>query len=199
MDVWTWALVVGVGWWALKRYEERRRMALLGSHLQPYRIEKLMEQLTQGYARALGEDDAERRQAIWTVLDGPAQELAQQFERFTADMARLPAEQVRVCRWAWPWIDRWWPASTIDLRALFQVHAQGLQAMVANGEQRSPKARAHMLLAEMLLMQHTCHWFCKSRTVASARLLARHKTAYHQVLEAVSPATRQAYERLLQS
>ncbi len=174
-------------------------MVLLGSHLQPYHIEKLMEQLTQGYARALGEADAERRQAIWTVLDGPAQELAQQFERLTADVARLPAEQVRVCRWAWPWIDRWWPASTIDLRALFQVHAQGLQTVVANVEQRNAKARAHMLLAEMLLMQHTCHWFCKSRTIASARLLARHKTAYHQVLEAVSPATRQGYERLLQS
>jgi hypothetical protein len=54
-----------------------------------------------------------------------------------------------------------------------------------------------MLSAELYLMQHTCHWFCKSRTVASARLLARHKTSYQQVLESVSPQTRQAYEALL--
>ena len=51
--------------------------------------------------------------------------------------------------------------------------------------------------AELFLMQHTCHWFCKSKTVASARLMARHKTTYEQVLASVAPATRDAYQKLL--
>jgi hypothetical protein len=49
----------------------------------------------------------------------------------------------------------------------------------------------------MLLMQHTCHWFCKSKTVASARLMARHKTTHQQVVDAVSPETRREYVRLI--
>ena len=48
-------------------------------------------------------------------------------------------------------------------------------------------------VAELLLLQHTCHWYCKSRTVASARMLARHQTPYPQLVASVSPATRQAY------
>lgn len=36
-------------------------------------------------------------------------------------------------------------------------------------------------------MQHTCHWYCRSKTVASARMLARHKTAYVQLLASVDP------------
>lgn len=197
MDVWSWTLVVAVGLWALKRRDERRRMGVLGSHLRNYRIEKLMEQLTQGYLRALGEPDAARRQSIWMVLQGPERELAQQFETFAADMAALDASEVRVCRWAWPFIDRWWPASTIDLRALLKVHAQGFRRAIEGGSEDQPKARAHRMLAEILLMQHTCHWFCKSRTVASARLLARHQTSYEQVQQAVSPDTRQAYRALV--
>jgi len=42
-------------------------------------------------------------------------------------------------------------------------------------------------------MQHSCHWFCRSKTIASARMLAQHKTRYEQALQAVSPETRQAY------
>jgi hypothetical protein len=47
------------------------------------------------------------------------------------------------------------------------------------------------------LMQHTCHWFCKTKGVASARLLVRHQTAYAQVLDAVGSETRAAYDKLV--
>lgn len=40
---------------------------------------------------------------------------------------------------------------------------------------------------------HSCHWFCKSKVVASARLLARHQTSHDQVLRSVTAETRQAY------
>ena len=59
------------------------------------------------------------------------------------------------------------------------------------------RARAFMMTAELFLMQHTCHWYCKSKPVASARLLARHQTAYAQVIDAVDPATRRAYLALV--
>jgi hypothetical protein len=52
---------------------------------------------------------------------------------------------------------------------------------------------AFTISAELFLMQHTCHWFCKSKTVASARVLARHKTTYEQLVAAVAPDTRAAY------
>ena len=52
-------------------------------------------------------------------------------------------------------------------------------------------------MAELLLMQHTCHWFCRSFVVASARLLAQHQTHYQQALAAVSPETRSAYQALV--
>ena len=47
------ALVIGV--LVLKTRDQRQRIALLGSHLSRYDIEKLMEGLTEGYLRALGE------------------------------------------------------------------------------------------------------------------------------------------------
>ena len=50
-----------------------------------------------------------------------------------------------------------------------------------------------LLQAELFLMQHSCHWFCKSKFVASARMLARHQTAHAQLVASVAPATRNAY------
>jgi hypothetical protein len=52
-------------------------------------------------------------------------------------------------------------------------------------------------MAELLLMQHSCHWFCRSKVVASARMLARHQTSYEQLLDAVNPETRRAYAAVL--
>jgi hypothetical protein len=48
-------------------------------------------------------------------------------------------------------------------------------------------------------MQHSCHWFCRSKTIASARMLAQHQTRHEQALEAVSPETHQAYLAVIQS
>jgi hypothetical protein len=45
-------------------------------------------------------------------------------------------------------------------------------------------------------MQHTCHWFCRSRALASARMMARHQTSYALLLDSVSPSTREAYRKL---
>ncbi len=50
--------------WSLKSRRERGRIALLAAHLRPYDIEALMQTLSEGYLRALGENDVQRRQAI---------------------------------------------------------------------------------------------------------------------------------------
>ena len=78
-----------------------------------------------------------------------------------------------------------------------QIHAQGLEDATRSTQTVDPKGRAFTITAELMLMQHSCHWFCRSKTVASARLLARHKTRYEQVLAAVTPSTRNAYNRLV--
>ena len=61
----------------------------------------------------------------------------------------------------------------------------------------SAKDRAYMMTAELFLMQHTCHWYCKSKTVASARMLARHQTPHEQLVASVSAETRNAYLTLI--
>ena len=68
MDVFLIALLVAGGMHLLKSRYQAGRVALLGSYLAPFQLEKLMENLTQGYLRALGEADTERRAQIWALL-----------------------------------------------------------------------------------------------------------------------------------
>lgn len=46
--------------YTLKSRDQARRIKLLASHLGKHQIEKLMENLTEGYLPALGEKDPER-------------------------------------------------------------------------------------------------------------------------------------------
>ena len=64
-----------------------------------------------------------------------------------------------------------------------------------NEDHLDAKARAFQLSAELYLLQHSCHWFCKSRAVADARLMLRHQVNHQKVLESVSAATRYAYQQ----
>ncbi|MEH3086114.1 MAG: hypothetical protein PGN26_06170 [Xylophilus ampelinus] len=199
MDVLSLLAVAAAAAFVLKSIDQRRRIALLGRHLRDYRIEKLMEDLTQGYLRALGEGDPQRRAQIWPLL-GPAEaSLAGQFGQFAAAFARVAPEEARISTLpvALPFADRWLPSATFDARQAFAIHARGIAAAAANERGRSPKDRAFVLMAEMLLMQHTCHWFCRSRMVATARMQARHQTRYAQLVDAVDPETRRAYAALV--
>lgn len=199
MDLLILALLLAFGTFQLKSAYQRQRIALLGSHLAHFQIEKLMETLTEGYMRALGERDPERQAQIWSLLAAPESALEDQFRRFAADFCRLDPALTRVVRGplALPYLDRLFPGACFDLRQALQIHAKGIAAVVRNDESRPVKERAYTLLAEMFLMQHTCHWFCRSKATASARLLTRHHTAYAQVLDGVSFGTRQAYRELV--
>lgn len=199
MDVFLMALFIAAGLHLAKVRYQAARIALLGSYLAPFQLEKLMENLTQGYLRALGEADAERRAQIWALLASTEETLVGQVERLARSLPRDGPGQLRVSTLAMalPHADRLFPKATFDLRAALQVHARGIAAVARNDAGLGARDKAFMLSAELLLLQHTCHWFCKSRTVASARLMARHQTPYGQVLAAVSPATRRAYQQLV--
>ncbi|RQO53528.1 hypothetical protein DBV14_13845 [Variovorax sp. KBW07] len=198
MEILTLVALIAAGAYILKSRDQRQRIALLGTHLGRYQIEKLMESLTSGYLRCLGEDDPERRQQIWSLLDSTEEKLSAQFNSFAAEFARTPEADTRVSKLpvAIPFAHKLFPAATFDLRQALAIHARGIAGVMKNEAQRSAKSKAFTMSAELFLMQHTCHWYCKSKTVASARMLARHQTSYEQLLDAVSPETREAYRAL---
>ncbi|MDP3810990.1 MAG: hypothetical protein Q8Q78_08305 [Hydrogenophaga sp.] len=199
MDVLILVMLVVSGVWLLRSGEQKRRIALLGSFLGKYQIEVLMENLTQGYLRALGEDDPARREQILNMLNAAEQSVAQQFGSFATEFSRLDEAQTRVSKLsvALPFADRLFPKATFDVREAFRIHARGLAHAASNDLNRSPRDKAFTLSAELLLMQHTCHWFCRSLATASARTLLRHQTPYAQLVASVAPATRRDYEALL--
>lgn len=198
MDLILLALIAG-GILFLKKRDQRQRIALLGQALSRYDIERLMEGLTDGYLRALGEENPERQAQVWSFLAAQEVKLVEQFQAFATEFAREDTAATRVSKLpvAIPYATAFLPAVTFDLRRAFAIHAQGLAQVVENAQQFSAKRRAFTLSAELFLMQHSCHWFCRSKGVASARLLARHQTSYAQVLASVSPATRAAYTALV--
>ncbi len=199
MDFFTLLAFVAFGAYQLKTREQKQRVALLGALLSQYQIEKLMESLTQGYLRALGEVEPVRQAQVWNLLATSELALCEQLNRFVIECDKVEESQTRVSRFAlaFPYADKLFPAATFDLRKAMRIHAQGIAQAVENSLNQSPKNKAYALSAELFLMQHTCHWFCRSKTVASARLLARHQTAYAQVLASVAPETRRAYATLV--
>jgi len=199
MELFILLMLIATGVYTLKSRDQNRRIALLSAHLGKHQIEKLMENLTEGYLRALGEDDPERRAQIWSFLSTAELTLCEQFNRFVAEFAKVDEADARVSKLAFsiPYAARLFPGLTFDLRKALSIHAQGITEAAKNSLNQSPKSKAFTLSAELFLMQHSCHWFCRSKTVASARMLARHKTSYEQLLASVAPATRKAYGSLI--
>ena len=201
MDFFLLVLMAGTTVHMLKAAEQRKRIALLASHLSQFQIERLMERLADGYLRALAEKDPARRDQIWALLASSETQLGEQFSRFSSSFNKVEEPQARISKLplALPFATQLLPALSFDARRAFAIHAQGFQQAAQNARGLSPRDKAFTMSAELFLMQHTCHWYCKSRTVASARLLARHQTAYEKVLESVSPETRRAYLALVGS
>jgi len=184
-------VAMGIHW--LNVQGQRKRTTLLAEQLRPYQIEKSMAQLTTAYMRALGESEPERQQQILQMQEAAEQQLASEFQNLAREFAKLPAPVARGFKLALPYIDQLSPKATFDMRRLLEVHAQGIERAVLNQQGLPPKERSFRMMGEMFLMQHSCHWFCRSKTIASARMLAQHQTRYEQALDAVSPETRQAY------
>lgn len=189
-------LATGIHW--LNTQGQRKRTSLLAEQLRPYQIEKHMEQLTSAYMRALGETDPERQQQILQLQETAEEQLAHEFQNLAREFAKLPAPVTRGFKVALPYIDQLSPKASFDMRRMLEVHAQGIALAVNNPQGLSPKERSFRMMGEMFLMQHSCHWFCKSKTIASARMVAQHQTRYEQALAAVSTETREAYLDVVQ-
>jgi len=82
MDILVLVMLLGFVLHRFNVRDQRVRIALLGTHLGRFRIEKLMEDLTQGYLRALGETDPQRQTAIWNLLSSAETDLVEQFNAF---------------------------------------------------------------------------------------------------------------------
>jgi hypothetical protein len=183
--------------WSAKSRLQQRRIALLAGYLSRHDIEKNIETLTQGYLRALGEADPARREQVWGVLRSTEQALCRQVRQLASDFANAEPAATRVSK-----LPIWLPgasmlAGSFDMREALRIHARGICRAVEEEPAGSAKDRAFTISAEMLLLQHTCHWFCRSRSLASARMLAAHRTSYAQLVAAVLPQTRSDYLALV--
>ncbi|WP_027016235.1 hypothetical protein [Comamonas composti] len=201
MDFFTLAIIVFIGIYLLKTQEQRRHTLLLAQYLGRYQIEKLMGGLMEGYLRALGEADPQRREQVWNVLESTEKSLADQLQAFSKDWSGVDAAQTRVSTLplALPYLDRVFPASGFDMREAIALHARAIATVRVfdSRDEEERRARAFTMTAELMLMQYSCHWYCKSRAIASVRLVARHKTSYEQVIAAVASQTRRDYFKLI--
>jgi hypothetical protein len=177
---------------------QKRRIALLQSYLGQQAIEKHMVALIQGYMRALGEADLARQSQIWSLLATTEQALSAELKQLAQALAPADEGQTRVSKlpFSIPLACQLLPATTFDLRKLMRIHAHGIANAANNVQNQSPKNKAFTMTSELFLLQHSCHWFCRSKTVATARLWARHQTTYAQLLAAVAPDTAKAYGAL---
>lgn len=189
-------LMLFVTWHVLRARYQRSRIALLGSHLSRLQIERHMETLTRGYARALREDSEARQLPIFETFANTERAIASQVQTLATGMRDEPelATGMATLPFCVPYAERLLPAALLrDFRKLLQIHAAGLRHVLDNEHDWDAKDRAFHLSAEIYLLQHSCHWFCKSRTVADARLKVLHNLTHQRVLESVTEATRNAY------
>lgn len=182
--------------WIARARQQQRRIAILARYLYGQDIEKQIETLSQGYSRALGESDPARSEQVWDALRGTEDVLCLQICKLAEDFAGVEPTATRVSKFPiWlpisPALDR-----SFDMREALRIHSRGICRAVEE-QGASPKDRAFAILAETLLMQHTCHWYCRSKSVGSARILASHRTSYDQLVGGVLLQTRQEYLELV--
>lgn len=194
MDVSFWILVGAIGAFFYNRFEQARRVQTLGTLIRPYQLEQTMEMLLTGYLRALGETDEQRRRSIWQVMEGHETLMVSQLQQLASDARTLQGPLSRVSRLPLllPGVTAWWPKACFELAQALRIHADGITQVAHNAAGLAPRDKAFCMTAEVLLFQHTCHWYCRSRTTASARMVVRHQTSHAQALAAASPATREA-------
>ncbi|MFV0284575.1 MAG: hypothetical protein ACK5JE_12430 [Castellaniella sp.] len=197
MDIASILLITLVAWLALRMRYQRSRIALLGRQLAGLQIERHMETLTQGYTRAIHEASEARQLQVLETFAQAEQAVATQAQRLADDMQQESKQATRMSMLPLciPYAEHFLPVPTRDFRALLRIHAAGLRHVVDNENRLDPKTRAYHLSAELYLLQHSCHWYCKSRSVADARLMLRHQVKHQKVLDSVSDVTRAAYRQ----
>lgn len=192
-------LMIAVAWRVLCLRYQRTHIALLGQHLAGFQLERHMETLTQGYTRAIHEEAETRQIQVLETFAQTERTVAAQVQSLADAMQKESAQAASVgsLPFCVPYAELFLPNLTRDFRELLRIHAIGLRHVVDNEDSLDIKNRAYHLSAELYLLQHSCHWFCKSRGVADTRLALRHQVTHQKVLESVSATTRSAYLRWL--
>ena len=200
MDIALILFLVALGLHMLRLRYQRARIALLGEHLARLQLERHMETLTEGYTRAIREEAETRQLQVLDMFSQTEHAAAAQVQSLAESMQKEGPKATSMSTLAFcvPYAENFMSATTRDFRELLHIHAKGLRHVVDNNEGWDPKSRAYHLSAELYLFQHSCHWFCKSRIIADARLQKRHQATYQKVLESVSTVTRSAYLQWLQ-
>lgn len=200
MDIALILFLVALGLHTLRLRYQRARIALLGEHLARLQLERHMETLTEGYTRAIREEAQARQLQVLDMFGQTERAAASQVQSLAESMQKESPKATSMSTLAFcvPYAEHFMPATTRDFRELLHIHANGLRHVVDNNEGWDPKSRAYHLSAELYLFQHSCHWFCKSRIIADARLQKRHQATHQKVLESVSTVTRSAYLQWLQ-
>lgn len=200
MDIILVLLLALTAWHMLRANYQRTHIALLGRHLANLQLERYLETLAQGYTRAIKEPDENRQIQVLDTFTQTEHAAAAQLKQLADAVQKedTPATRIGILAFCVPYIERFLPVLTRDFRQLLHVHAAGMRHVVDNTENWDTKTRAFHISAELYLFQHSCHWFCKSRTVADARLMMRHQVNHEKVLASVSDVTRAAYTRWLQ-
>lgn len=200
MDLLFVLLTLFIVWRALCLRYQKAHIRLLSHHLASLQLEKHIETLTQGYLRAINSDTEPRQHQIFEALAQSELAVASQTQSLATKMQAEDSMQTRVgtLPFCLPYIEHVMPSLTRDFRELLRIHAEGIQHVVNNEMNWSPKERAFHLSAELYLFQNSCHWFCKSRNVANARLQLQHKVSFEKTLESVSDLTRTAYQKWLE-
>jgi len=193
--------VMAIAWHVLRIRYQRARIGLLARLLANMNLERHLETLTQGYTRAIHEEGESRQRQIFDTFTQTEQAVATNVRTLAESTQKESASDTVMTTFAFcaPYAERYVPAFALrDFRALLHIHAAGIRGAIDNTAGKDSKTRAFHIAAELYLFQHSCHWFCKSRTVADARLLMRHKVDHKKVLESVTPQTRTAYTQWLQ-
>lgn len=200
MDIALTLLIVIAAWQIVRVRYQRGHIALLARHLSSLQLERHMETLTQGYLRAIREENESRQLQILETYAPTERAVAAQTQTLANSVDKETRQAASLCTLplCLPYAERYLPALTRDFRALLHIHAVGLKHVMDNESGLDPKTRAFHLSAELYLLQHSCHWFCKSRAVADARLMLRHQVNHQKTLDSVSSVTRTAYLRWLQ-
>lgn len=200
MEIALTLLITIAAWQVLRMRYQRAHIAILGRHLANLQLERHMETLTQGYIRAIHEKDEARQLQVLENFVQTERAVAAQVGSLTDTMQKesSQAASMGALPFCVPYAERFLPALTRDFRKLLHIHAAGLRHVVDNEGGWDIKNRAYHLSAELYLFQHSCHWYCKSRAVADARLMLRHQVSHQKALDSVSAMTRAAYLRWLQ-
>lgn len=195
MDIAVILLIVVVVWQLSRVRYQRAHIGLLAKHLANLQLERHMETLTQGYLRAIREEGESRQLQVLETYNQTERIVASQVQTLASSLQKESPQAASLIAlpFCLPYAERYLPAATRDFRELLRIHAKGLRHVVDNEPGWDPKTRAYHLSAELYLLQHSCHWFCKSRAVADARLAVRHQVTHQKTLASVSETTRAAY------